>query len=80
MARPSRKTCTDQAFHVDYNGAMDRWNVVDHDGRVLGHCQNQGEAIDLAIREAQHSHSRGDDIVVCVEGADGHYTLAWSPN
>ena len=38
----------------------------------------RAEAIDLAIREAQYTHSRGDDVVVCVEQDDGHYALAWS--
>ena len=51
---------------------------VDQEGKVIGHCHTQGEAIDLAIREAQHTHSRGDDVVVCVEQDDGHYALAWS--
>lgn len=51
--------------------------MVDEEGRVIGHCHDQGEAIDLAIREAQSSHSRGDDTVVCVEQPDGHYTMAW---
>ena len=73
-----RKACSEHAFHVDHNEAHDRWDVVDHEGRVIGHCHDQGEAIDLAIREAQHTHSRGDDVVVCVEQADGHYSLAWS--
>ena len=74
-----RKACSEYAFHVDHNEAHDRWDVVDHEGRVIGHCHHQGEAIDLAIREAQHTHSRGDDVVVCVEQPDGHYSLAWSP-
>jgi hypothetical protein len=80
MATAATKTCPNHAFHVDHNEAQDRWDVVDQEGRVIGHCHVQGEAIDLAIREAQHTHSRGGDAVVCVEQADGHYTLAWSPD
>ena len=72
------KTCSDSAFHVDHNQALDRWDVVDAEGRVLGHCRDRGEAINFAIREAQHSHGRGEDVAVCVEQQDGHYTLAWS--
>jgi hypothetical protein len=78
MAKPAIKTCSDHAYHVDHNEAQDRWDVVDQEGRVIGHCHTQGEAIDLAIREAQHTHSRGDNVVVCVEQDDGHYSLAWS--
>jgi hypothetical protein len=78
MAQPAIKTCTDHAFHVDHNEAQDRWDVVDQEGKVIGHCHTQGEAIDFAIREAQQTHSRGDDVVVCVEQEDGHYSLAWS--
>lgn len=72
------KSCSDHAFHVGHNEAQDRWDVTDQEGRVIGHCHDQGEAIDLAIREAHRIHGRGDDIVVCVEQPDGHYALAWS--
>lgn len=78
MAR-SAKACTDHALHVDRNEALDRWDVVDHDGRVIGHCHNQADAINVAIREAQHIHGAGGEVVVCVEQPDGHYALAWSP-
>ena len=80
METRARKTCSDHAFHVDHNDALDRWDVVDHEGRVVGHRHDQSEAIQLAVREAQHIYSLGDDVVVCVEQSDGHYTLAWSPN
>lgn len=79
MAR-STKTCSDHAFHVDHNEALDRWDVLDHEGRVIGHCHNQGDALGLAIREAQHFHGKGDEVVVCLEQPDGHYSLAWAPN
>lgn len=59
MEKPARQACADAAFHVDFDEARDRWDVVDHDGRVVGHCHNQDEAIELAIREAQHGHSQG---------------------
>ena len=80
MARAAKKACSDLAIHVDQNETQDRWDVVDHEGRVIGHSHHQGEAIDMAIREAQHAHGNGDDVVVCVEQSDGHYTLAWAPN
>jgi hypothetical protein len=76
-AAVARKGCSEHAFHVDHNDTQGRWDVVDAEGRVIGHGHDQREAVDLAIREAQQSHSRGDDVVVCVEQADGHYTLAW---
>lgn len=75
-AKPA--ACPDQAFHVDHNPALDRWDVVDQDGRVVGHRHGRSEAIDLAIREAQHAHGHGGEVVVCVEQPDGHYALAWA--
>jgi len=69
---------SERAYHVDHNAAQDRWDVVDDEGRVIGHCHDADQATDLAIREAQHAHSRGDDVVVCVEQADGTHKLAWS--
>ena len=72
------KGCSDHAFHVDHNAAQDRWDIVDDNGRVIGHCHDQGEAIEVAVHEAQHAHGRGADVVVCVEQSDGHYALAWS--
>lgn len=74
---PSAKGCSSHAIHVDFIEALDHWDVFDHEGRVIGHCHNQGEAVCLAIREAQHFHGQGDDVVVCVEQPDGHYALAW---
>ena len=73
------RACSEHAFHVDHNTALDRWDVVDEEGKVIGHCYDRGDAIDQAIREAQHKHGRGDDVVVCVQQPDGHYTLAWAP-
>lgn len=67
------KACSDHAFHVDHHD--DHWDIVDQDGRVIGHRHDQHQAIDLAIAEAQHIEG---DVVVCVQQADGHYTLAWS--
>jgi hypothetical protein len=78
MAKTAAKTCSDHAIHVDHNETQDRWDVVDDAGRVIGHCRDQGEAVKLAVREAQHHHGRGDDVVVCVEQPDGHYALAWA--
>jgi hypothetical protein len=78
MDKPAARTCSDHAFHVDHNETRDRWDVADQEGKVIGHCHDQGEAIDLAIRAAQQSHGRGDDAMVCVEQPDGHYAVAWS--
>jgi hypothetical protein len=77
MTASSAKPCTDHAYHVDRNKASNRWDVVDHDGKVIGNRHDRGEAIELAIRQAQSSHDE-NDVVVCVEQPDGHYTLAWS--
>jgi hypothetical protein len=80
MAGQAQQGCSQRAYHVDHNEAQDRWDVVDESGTIIGHCHDQGEAIDLAIREAQYVHGRGDDVVVCVEQPDGHYSLAWAPH
>ena len=59
MSKPAIKTCSDHAFHVDHNEAQDRWDVVDQEGKVMGHCHTQGEAIDLAIpRSPTHAQPR----------------------
>jgi len=78
MAKPAQKPCAQAAFHVDHNTALGRWDVVDHDGRVVAHRHSQGEAVAVAIAEAQHVHGQGDDVFVCVEQPDGHYVVAWS--
>ncbi len=78
MRAVAAKGCGDQAYHVDHNKALDRWDVVDGEGRVVGHAHHVSEATDLAVREAQHAHGRGHDIMVCVEQPDGTYKLAWS--
>lgn len=72
------KACSDHAFHVDRNDSLDRWDIVDGDGRLVGHRHGRGEAVEFAIHEAQHAHGEGSEVVVCVEQEDGHYTLAWS--
>ena len=77
MVKAAAKACSDHAIHVDHNEALDRWDVVDEEGGVIGHCHNQDDAIDLAIEKAKHLHGIGDDVVVCVEQSDGHYSLAW---
>ena len=78
MSKAALRVCSEHAFHVDHNESF-YWDVVDEEGRVIGHGHSRNEAIDLAIHEAQHAHGRGDDVVVCVQQPDGHYTLAWSP-
>ena len=78
MKRRASRKCAESAYHVDHNESLDRWDIVDSEGRVIGHCHDQSVAIGLAISEAQHAHSRGEDIVICVEQPDGHYTMAWA--
>lgn len=79
IGKAASKACFERALHVDHNETSSLWDVIDEDGQIIGHARDRVDAIDLAIREAQHSHSRGDDVVVCVQQVDGHYTLAWSP-
>lgn len=67
------KAGSGHAFHVDRHG--DHWDVFDQEGRVIGHRHDQGQAIELAIAEAQHAEG---NVVVCVQQPNGHYTLAWS--
>ena len=78
MANIASKPCSDHAFHVDRNRTLGSWDVVDHEGRAVGHCQDRAAAIALAVREAQYVHGRGTDVAVCVEQDDGYYSLAWS--
>lgn len=78
MAAHPKKKASEFAYHVDHNKRLDRWDVVDAEGRVIGHRHELGEATHLAIREAQHAHGGGDNIVVCIEQNDGTYKLAWS--
>ena len=68
------RSCSDHALHVDRHG--DHWDVVDQDGRVIAHRHSQAEAIALAIHQAQ---AMPEDVAVCVEQPDGHYSLAWPP-
>ncbi len=74
----AKKASYDRSYHVDWNAAHDRWDVVDDAGRVHGHCQDLAAATALAIREAHQSHGAGSDVVVCVQQKDGTYKLAWS--
>lgn len=78
MTAVSKKTPPEHAYHVDHNTALDRWDVVDHAGRVIGHRYDVSDATYLAIREAQHAHFGGGNVVVCVEQADETYKLAWA--
>lgn len=67
-----------RAYHVDWDATRDRWDVIDDDGRVLGHGQGLRHAKELAIREAHNDHAAGREVVVCVQQDDGTYTMAWS--
>ena len=78
MQKPAYRACTEATFHVVFDKARNLWDVIDHDGRVVGHCHDQSEAVHLAIRQAQHVHGFGDDVLVCVQQPDGQYTVAWS--
>jgi hypothetical protein len=78
MGAVAKTGCSDRAYHVDHDLAQDRWDVIDDEGRVVGHSHTSEEAVEFAIREAQHAHGRGEDVVVCVEQNDGTYKLAWS--
>ena len=78
MSKATLRVCSEHAFHVDHNESFGYWDVVDEEGRIIGHAGDQGDAIALAIREAEYTHSGGGDVVVCVQQPDGHYTLAWS--
>lgn len=76
MARsPAR---AQHALHVDRDRASGHWDVVDQDGHVIAHAPHQDDAVTWAVREAQRRHGHGGDVVVCLEQADGHYTLAWA--
>jgi hypothetical protein len=61
----------ERAYHVDWNEAADVWDVLDEEGRVLGHCADEAEATDIAIRQAHQDHGAGDDVIVCVQEKDG---------
>ena len=50
MVKAAAKACSDHAIHVDHNEALDRWDVVDEEGGVIGHCHNQDDAIDLFLQ------------------------------
>jgi hypothetical protein len=66
------------AYHIDWDAARDRWDIINDDGRVLGHAHDLDQARDLAIREAQYDHAAGRDVIVCVQQDDGTYAMAWS--
>lgn len=74
----SAKPKTHHAYHVGHNPSLDWWEVVDQEGRIIGHSHDEAPAITLAIREAQHAQGRGGDVIVCVERPDGSFRLAWS--
>lgn len=77
VARAKRKSA-EFAYHVDHDKKLKRWDIVDDVGRIIGHRHEIGEAIQFAIRDAQHAHGQGDSVVVCVEQKDGTYKMAWS--
>jgi hypothetical protein len=77
-AKAARQSCSDHAIHVARNDRLDRWDVLDSEGRLIGHCYRPDEALGLAIEAAQHAHASGTDTVVCIEQPDGGYRLAWS--
>lgn len=34
------KPSHDRAYHIDWNATLDRWDVIDDDGRVHGHSRD----------------------------------------
>lgn len=68
----------ERAYHVDWNEASDVWDVLDEEGRILGHCADEAEATDIAIRQAHQDHGAGDDVIVCVQERDGGYRVVWT--
>jgi hypothetical protein len=63
---------------VDWDDLHQQWDVLADDGRHIGHCSNQNQAIDLAICEAIHDHGLGKKMIVCVQEKDGSYRVAWA--
>jgi hypothetical protein len=43
------ETCSRHAFHVDHNPALERWDIVDEVGRVIGHRDDRGKASPLLL-------------------------------
>ena len=74
----AKRPASRRAFHIDWNQVHDQRDVIDDAGQVHGHCRNVGEASDLAVREAQHAHGAGEDIIVCLQQPDGTYQMIWS--
>jgi len=74
----AKRFCPEHALHVDWNEKLDRWEVVDEEGRAIGHCPDASEAIAFAVREAQRAHCKGDDVLVCVQQPDGAHAVVWS--
>jgi hypothetical protein len=68
----------ERTYHIDRNAKLDRWDVIDDDGRVYGHAHDVRHATDLAVQQAHNDHAGGHDVIVCVEQEDGTYTMAWS--
>ena len=67
-----------RAYHIDWNAGLDRWDVIDDEGRAHGHGHDLSHATDLAIQQAHNDHSAGHDVIVCVQQDDGTYTMAWA--
>ena len=76
-SRKSQTRC-ERAYHVDWNETADVWDVLDEEGRILGHSGDETEATDIAVRQAHQDHGAGDDVTVCVQEKDGGYRVAWS--
>lgn len=74
----NRSPCAGRSFHVDWDDRQGRWDVVDEDGRVIGHRTSRDDAIAFAVEQAQQVHGQGEPAAVCVEQKDGNYRLAWS--
>ena len=66
----------DREYHVVFHGA--RWWVERDDGHSHHASADRLDAIQWAIRAAEHDHHDGLDVIVCVEEPDGTYHAAWT--
>ena len=62
-------------YHVVPNGK--RWDVERDDTFIGSFAYDVHTAIGLATAAAQRDHHNGLDVMVCVQGADGHCRKVW---
>ena len=66
----------DREYHVIFQDA--RWRVERDDGHSHHASADRLDAVQWAIRAAEHDHHDGLDVIVCVEEPDGTTRIAWS--